>query len=78
MTFRLLALFILFLPLNKCSGQSNGTIEKYSFKTGDPNGIGKYMGENTFGGIEDCIGARYGCTLPPKILLKEVTLKCQV
>ncbi len=42
MIFRLLALFIVFLPLNQCAGQDTDSNEKYIFKTGGSNGIGKW------------------------------------
>ena len=42
---RLLLLVVLVLPLVDCKGQQTNPDEKYSFRPGDPNGIGKwYMG----------------------------------
>lgn len=43
--FQLLLLALLVLPLADCKGQKTNTDEKYSYRPGDPNGIGKwYMG----------------------------------
>ena len=43
--FQLLLLVVLVLPLVDCKGQQSNSDEKYSYRSGDPNGIGKwYMG----------------------------------
>ena len=42
---QLILILILTLPLSECRGQGIETDEKYTYKSGDPNGIGKwYMG----------------------------------
>ena len=42
---RMLLLALLVLPLVDCKGQQTDSDEKYSYRQGDPNGIGKwYMG----------------------------------
>ncbi len=43
--FQLIMILFLALPLSGCRGQDTDTNEKYIYKSGDPNGIGKwYMG----------------------------------
>ena len=51
-----LFLFICSVLSNECKGQENSTYTKYSFKSGDVNGIGKwYMGREIAYGWKDPI-----------------------